>query len=119
MSRMIASRMGYEAERTTAFGAITASYVLMGAVFTHPIRIVVLQNDTNTAATFSLDGSTPLITLQAGVSIVLDITAARTSDPQGLAAPINWGVYVKYVSVPGSGAVYASAIYGAGAVSIT
>lgn len=118
MSLMIASRVGYEPERTTAFGSITASYALMGALFTHPIRMLVLQNDTNTASSFSLDGVNTFITLQAGVSIILDLTSNSTGNPQGFAVPINWGVYVKYVSAPGSGSVYASAIYGAGAPSL-
>ena len=119
MSRMLASRMAYEPERSLAFGSIGAGYALLGAKFTHPIRILVLQNGTNVAVTFSLDGSTDLITLQSGIHIVLDITAARTNDPAGLTAPIGQGVYVKQtVGAPGSGSVYASAIYGGGAESL-
>jgi hypothetical protein len=119
MSRMLASRMGYEPERSTAFGSITGSYVLMGPLFTHPIRILVLQNGTNAAIQYSLDGVNTLITLQAGIHIILDITAARTNDPAGLTAPINWGVYVRQeTGAPASGSAYASAIYGAGAESL-
>ncbi len=119
MSRMLASRMGYEPERSTAFGAITGSYVLMGALFTHPIRILILQNGTNAAIQFSLDGVNTLVTLQSGIHVILDITAARTNDPAGLSAPIGQGVYIRQESgAPGSGSAYASAIYGAGAESL-
>lgn len=119
MSRILASRMAYEPERTAAFGSIGAAYALVGALFTHPIRILVLQNSTNAAVTFSLDGVNALITLQAGIHIVLDITAARSNDPAGFCAPIGQGVYVKQtVGAPGSGSVFASAIYGGGAESL-
>ncbi len=120
MSRMLASRMDYEAERSAAFGSIGANYALVGSSFTHPIRILVLQNGTNAAVQFSLDGQRTLITLQAGIHIILDITAARTNDPAGLTAPIGQGIYVRYESAaPGQGAIYASAIFGGGADSLT
>lgn len=111
----LASRMGYEPERTMASGAIIAGYTLMGALFTHPIRILVLQNNTNAGVSFSLDGINTLITLQPGVDIVLDITANRTNNPAGFMTPINWGVYAKLeIGAATTGSIYASAIYGAG-----
>lgn len=114
----LAIRVGYEAERTAAFGAITNAYTLMGALFSHPIRILILQNSTNAAISFSLDGSTTLITLQAGISIVLDLTANKTNDPAGFSIPINQGIYIQYAAgAPGSGSVFASAIYATGIVS--
>lgn len=120
MSRMLASRANYEPERSTAFGSITGSFVLMGPLFTHPIRILVLQNSSNVAIEYSLDGVNTLVTLQSGVNMVLDITAARTNDPAGLTIPINQGVYIRASGgLPGSGAAFASAIYGGGAESLT
>jgi len=110
---MNASRMAYEPERSAAFGAITASYTLMGALFTHPIRILILQNGTNAGVQFSLDGVNTLITLQSGISIVIDISCARSNVGENLTAPINQGVYVRRESgAPGSGNAYATAIYG-------
>lgn len=114
----LAIRVGYEAERSIAFGSITNSYALVGSLFSHPIRIIVLQNNTNAAISFSLDGSTTLITLQAGISIVLDLTANKTNDPAGFSIPINQGIYVRYASgAPTSGSVFASAIYATGIVA--
>ena len=119
MSRMLASRMAYEPERSTAFGSITGSYVLMGPLFTHPIRILILQNGTNAPVQFSLDGVNTLVTLQSGIHAIIDITAARTNDPAGLSAPIGQGVYVRLeAGAAGSGSAYASAIYGGGAESL-
>ena len=119
MSRMLASRMSYEPQRTAAFGAITGSYTLVGSLFSHPILILILQNGTNVGITFYLDGVNDFITLQSGINVFLDITAARTNDPAGLSAPIGQGVYIKQeVGAPGSGSVYASAIYGGGAESL-
>lgn len=120
MSRMLASRMAYEPERSTAFGSITGAYVLMGALFTHPIRILILQNGTNAPVQFSLDGATTLVTLQSGIHAIIDITAARTNDPAGLSAPIGQGVYIRREgAAASSGSAYASAIYGGGAESLT
>jgi hypothetical protein len=116
MSVMINVRMGYEPERTSAFGAIGATYAVVGNLFTHPIKILVLQNGTNAAVTYSLDGVNDLITLQAGISIVLDIST-NFAQEYG-AAPINWGVYVKSAGAPTTGAVYASAVYGANPQSV-
>jgi hypothetical protein len=119
MSRMLASRMGYEPERSTAFGDVTGSYALMGPLFTHPVRILVLQNGTNASIQYSLDGVNTLITLQSGIHIILDITAARTNDPAGLTAPIGQGVYIRQEGgAPTTGSAYASVIYGAGAESL-
>lgn len=122
MSRMLASRMAYEPERTKAAASIAASYAgtgIIGQVFTHPIRILILQNGTNAGISFSLDGVNTLVTLQAGVNTVLDICAARTADPNGLTAPIGWGFYAQYeVGAPTTGSIYMSAIYGGGAESL-
>ena len=113
MSRMNASRMAYEPERSAAFGAIAVGYTLVGALFTHPIRILVLQNGTNAGVQYSLDGVNTLITLQSGVSIVLDISCARSNVGDNLCAPINQGVYVRReAGAPGSGSAYATAIFG-------
>lgn len=114
----LAIRVGYEAERSIAFGSITNSYALVGSLFSHAIRILVLQNDTNAAVSFSLDGSTTLITLQPAISIVFDLTANKTNDPAGFSIPINQGIYVQYaVGAPTSGTVFASAIYASGIIS--
>ncbi len=119
MSRILACRMAYEPERSSAFGSILVGYTVVGPLFTHPIRILVLQNGTNGAVTFSLDGVNALITLQAGIHIVLDITAARSNDPAGFCAPIGQGIYVKQSGgAPTTGSVYATAIYGGGAESL-
>lgn len=122
MSRMLASRMGYEPERSLAAASIGATYAasgLVGLPFTHQIRILVLQNGTDHGVSFSLDGVNTLITLQSGVNVVLDITAARVSGNQGFAAPIGWGLWVKKETVAATtGSVYATAIYGAGAESL-
>jgi len=123
MSQMFASRMGYEPERALAYGGIGASYTAtgrIGAAFTHPIREITIQNNTNATVSFSLDGVNTFITLQAGIAITLDICANKTVDIQGLAAPMGWGFYAQYyTAAPTSGdGVFMSVVYGAGADSI-
>jgi hypothetical protein len=110
MSLALAIKVAYEPQRSLAFGSIASTYTIVGSLFTHPIRILVLQNATDVAVSFSLDGANTLITLQAGVSITFNFCANKTSD-EGLMAPIHFGVYAKQTGA-GSGSVYASAIYG-------
>lgn len=122
MSRMLASRMGYEPERTLASTAIATTYAatgIIGAAFTHPLRIIVLQNDSDVAVSFSLDGVNTLVTLAAGKSLVLDVTSNRTDDPNGLTVPIRWGFYAQGPAAGTTGTIKCSAVYGAGAESWT
>lgn len=111
----LGSRLGYEPERSLGFASIGSTYAatgIIGAAFTHRIRMLVLQNTTNAAIQFSLDGTNTLITIQPSVSFILDITTNRTNDPQGLQIAMGWAIYAQYVSAPASGSLYISALYG-------
>lgn len=70
-----------------------------------------LDNQTNTAIQISLDGARTFKTLAAGGTFALDVTANKTDDG-GLFLPINWGIYVRYVTAPSSGSFYSTAVYG-------
>lgn len=120
---MLAIRMGYEPERYLATAAIGASYSATGIIgnpFSHPIRQITLQNNTNKTVSFSLDGVNTLISLQAGIAITFDICTNRSIDPGGLAIQIGWGFYAQYFSAaPTTGdGVFCSVIYGTGAQAL-
>jgi hypothetical protein len=99
------ARLKPEAIREVAFGAITAAFVQMGAVFAGPLRIICLTNDTDADVYFSFDGTTNQLRLKAGTFKLFD---CKTND-----GFFNTGqaIYVKYVTAPSSGLVYVEAIY--------
>lgn len=111
-SPMNASRVAFETLRTTAFGGIGVGYSLIGTLFTNNIRILTVENRTNAALLFSLDGVNDWININAGSTYVLDLTANRTDLGGALVISSNTGVWVKQSGVPASGAVYVSTIYG-------
>lgn len=113
-SQNLAARLGFEAERTLAFGSISGTYAKVGTAFSNPIRILVLQNQTNVAVTFSLDGTNDTITLLSNVSFTLDLTTNRTFQSSLMVAS---GTQVWVKGSPASGNVAVSAFYGTGPVN--
>lgn len=101
-----------DALRSVAFGSITAAYTPLGAPFGHATRIVKIVNATNTSMLFSFNGSTDNEFIPAGGFVLYDLTT--NGDSQLFVFQISTQVYVKYVSAPGSGAVYVSCVYGQG-----
>lgn len=109
-----AGKLAFETERVLIAGGIGAGYTLMGTLFTQPIRILVLQNQTDAGVTFSLDGDRDTITLQAKTMFSLDIATNRSYQSL-LTGPMTMGPWVKRAEgvVPTVGAVYVSAFYAA------
>ena len=104
--------MAFEPERSKAFGSIGAGYTQVGTDIADAIRIIVLQNQTDVAVTFSFDGINDTITLQTKSTISLDICTNRTLE-QGLFLPIGAQIWVKQTTGAASlGSVYVSAFYG-------
>lgn len=101
-----------ETERTVAFGSITVGFSAVGAVLAHPSIKYVLQNETNQAVSFSVDGTNSFITLYPGKSFTSDV---QTNKGRGEAMCAAQGTqfYAKYLSAPASGAIYISTWYGA------
>ena len=108
-------RVAFETEKTLAAGAIVAGYTLVGSVFQHMIRLIVIQNLTDEAVTFSFDGINNTITLPAGGQVVLDWASDKANTSDDFVQAIGRGVWAKQSGVPTTGAVYVSAFYAAGA----
>lgn len=93
-------------------------------VFANPIRIIILQNYTDVAVSFSfapeLDfvlGSLdprikPQLVLPAGGQIVLDVSGNRTNPSEAFFFPVGTQAYVTPEAAPTSGNIYMSRIYG-------
>jgi len=114
MSALSNIRVDYETEKTLAFGSIVAGYTLVGTRFANNIRLLVLQNLTDQAVTFSFDGIRDAITLPASGQIVLDWGADKSRQAADFIQAINSGVWVKQSGVPTTGSVYVSAFFAAG-----
>lgn len=112
MNYNLVNRLAYEAERSLANGSISGTYAKVGNAFSNPIRILILQNQTDVAATFSLDGSTDLITLQSKIVLTLDISTNR-SNQNSFNIAQGTQVWVKATN-PTTGSVFVSAIYATG-----
>ncbi len=114
MSALSNIRVAYEAQKTLAAGLIVAGYTIVGTQFDNNIRLLVLQNLTDQAVTFSFDGLTDAITLPSNGQIVLDWGSDKSNQAADWVQAIKSGVWVKRSGVPATGAVYVSAFYAAG-----
>jgi hypothetical protein len=101
--------------RSTDFGSITASYVALGAAFSHTTRMVRFVNTTNALLLISFDGTTDNFVLPAGSFVLYDGTANKEENAGTFVFVIGTQPYVKYSgSAPTSGTIYLEAIHGLG-----
>lgn len=112
-STTLAVRMAWEPQRTLGYASITSSYVAVGTGNLNPERLYILQNQTDANLVFSFDGGvTDHLTLIAGSAFTGDITANKTIE-EGAFLSKGIVTYVKAESsLPSSGVVYLSALYG-------
>ena len=109
----LAIRLMAEPVRTVGFAAIGLAYTSIGTVMTRPIRMMILQNITNTAVMVSFDGVNDHLPLIPNGYIILDITSNKTI-AQGFFLAEGQQLFVKQLGVPAiSGSVYLTTFYGA------
>lgn len=106
-----AIKIGIEELRSLGFASIGAVYAGVGTSFENPVRMLFLQNLTDSQLMFSDDGVIDKITLPAGGFVMVDGTANKTKD-QGLFFGEGTRIYVKEVVAPSSGSVYLTVFYG-------
>lgn len=112
MSYSFSVRLRAEPLRSLAFGSIGAAYMGIGTSFEHPIRQIILINNTDVNVVISLDGVNDHVVLISSSQIILDVTANKTRE-QGWYIAEGERLYVKEESSsPASGSVYLSAFYG-------
>ena len=100
-----------EAQKSIAFGSIGAAYMGIGSAFSHPARMILIQNFTDADLQFSFDGITDHFPMKAGASFILDVSANKTIDT-GFFFEEGTRVYVKEIDTPTSGSVYLTVFYG-------
>lgn len=105
-----------ETLRSAAFGAIGAAYSAVGSAFAHPIRIIMITNNTDAGVLVSFDGVNNHLALPANGFILLDLTANRTGALNASAFIAEKTIiYVKRQSgAPTTGNFYVSTFYGLG-----
>jgi len=112
MAQSRAIRLAVEPMRSLAFGAIGANYIGIGTEIVNPVRILRIQNLTNTLLLFSYDGINNHEALASNSFLLLDITANKSTD-HGFYIAEGTRVYVKQDGIaPGSGSVYVTVYYG-------
>ena len=107
----LAIRLMPEPVRSLAFGSIGAAYMGIGTTFTEPVRIIMIQNLTDTALMFSFDGIYDHVPLPREGFILLDVTANKTTD-HGFFIAEGTRIYVKEIVTPTTGSVYVTTFYG-------
>lgn len=114
MSLVIANSMYPEPLRSLAFGFINdVSYTTLGSSFVNPIRIMHLQNLTDTDITVSWDGVDDHLLVAAGGFILFDITANKDQQSIGFFFPSGTRLFVRSVSGdPTMGIVTLATFYG-------
>ncbi len=103
-------RVAFEPLRSAAFGSISGTYFGIGAEFSHPLRMMIVENLTNATLVFSFDGVNDHFVLPADAPIIMDFSSNKTI-ANGFYISEGERLYVKEVGTPSSGSVYVSAIY--------
>jgi len=100
------ARLKPEAIREVAFGDVTASYVQMGAIFSGPLRLLYIGNDSNQDVYLSLNGTDNHFKVKANGFRLLDLKTNDSFVDAGQA------IYLKAVgTLPTSGGVWVEAMF--------
>ena len=103
-------RLFAEPVRRIDAGDIIGFYVPIGTPFEYPSRLCVIQNFTNAALMFSFDGVNDHFPLATHTVFELDITA-NSSVSEAYYIGRFTSIYVNWLGLPKSGAVYVSTFY--------
>jgi hypothetical protein len=108
---MSAVAVRFDSLRSLAFGSISGTYAVLGTPTSHLMRILKIVNNTNADLTISFDGTTDNDFVPANSFCLYDFNA-NADENNEFYLSLNTQIYVK--GSPGSGSVYAVALYGKG-----
>lgn len=111
MGFSLAIRMLPEVQKSLAAGSIAAGYTGVGTAFSNPVRILFLQNLTDAAVQWSMDGIDDHFPMPANGFLLLDVMGNKSVSDQFFISE-GTRMYVKQLGVPTTGSVYVSAMYG-------
>lgn len=107
-----AQRLRYDTLRSLAFGSITTSYVAVGSAFTHPVRVLNVDNLTDANLLVSFDGTTNHTVIPSGSGKIFDYATNRVGPVDQLEQSVGTVIYVKRESgAPTGGNVYVTVLY--------
>ena len=114
MSYALAIRLAPEPVRSLAFGAISGAYMGIGTAFSHPIRIIMIQNLTDVSLMFSFDGVDDHVPLPGSGFLLLDVSTNKGTS-NGFYIAEGTRIYVRDLGAPATvGSVYVSVFYADG-----
>lgn len=111
MSNKFALKAWAEPLRSLGFAALTNTLAPLGTPYANPVRIYTFTNGTDATVYVSFNGVNNMFAILAGNSLVLDLTTNKSFD-DGLYLEVGKSTYVAYATVPTSGFVYLSVVYG-------
>lgn len=104
--------VSFDPIRVLAEASISASYAAVGTALTEPVRIFAINNNTNGDMFFSIDGVNDHLFVPKNVSEVFDLNTNRTNQAQVWELAIGTQFYVRYSTMPSSGSVYITCMWG-------
>lgn len=108
---MLGIRVRFDTIRTLDFSSISSTYMGVGSGMSHPVREMILKNETNAALWVSFDGINDQHHLSAGQVDHYDFTSNK-SKGDGYFLAQGDRLYVRSVgSDPTSGTVYLTTMY--------
>lgn len=105
-------RVKYDDLRSIAFGSITGTYAGVGASFSNPVRILMIDNISDADVYVSFDGVSDKTIVAAHSGKIIDYASNRI-DPVGqLEQSVGERVYVKVITtLPTVGGIFVSVVY--------
>jgi hypothetical protein len=100
--------------RTLAAGSITATYVAIGTVFKHPIRLLKVVNNTNADILISYDGVNDNDFIPASSFYLYDGNTNKNLPDSRYVFQPGTTIYARSTGSPSTGSIYAVCLFGQG-----
>lgn len=108
-------RIALDTLRSIAFGSISGTYAAVGTALTHPMRLMVITNNTDGDMFISDDGVNNKLFVAASSYKTYDISTNRDGGKnESSKLPKGITMYVKQSTAPTKGAVYIEFFYSSG-----
>jgi hypothetical protein len=99
--------------RSVDFGSITGSYLPLGTVLGHAMRVLHFINNTDGDCAISFDGTTDNIPILADSFSLYDLTSDQDEN-ESFRYEKGTQLYIRYISAPTKGTFYVVSVYGKG-----
>lgn len=103
----------FDALRSILGTSVTSSYTVLGAQFTHAMRVVHFINNTDGDMLISFDGTTDNVIVPADTFTLYDLTSDQDFNEK-FRYENGTQLWIKYSTVPTTGSFYVVCVYGKG-----